>query len=80
MATKSDLVIWVEEAIAAAGGRSKIVQVAEHIWLNHESELRASEGLFYTWQYDMRWAATKLRREGKLLSEDVSPRGLWVLA
>jgi len=35
--------------------------------------------LFYTWQYDMRWAATKLRRDGKLKAATRSPKGTWEL-
>lgn len=65
MADKSNLKQWVYEAVLANGGRSSIVEVAMYIWDNHEQELRQSGNLFYTWQYDMRWAATMLRRDGK---------------
>ena len=61
MASRLDLQDWVVHALEAHGGKATIVQSAKHIWENHESELRASGDLFYTWQYDMRWACTRLR-------------------
>lgn len=66
MATKHDLQRWVVEALDHHGGRAHLVDVARHIWLHHEAELRESGDLFYTWQYDMRWAAQKLRDRGVL--------------
>ena len=36
------------------------------IWKHHENDLQTAGSLFYTWQYDMRWAAQKLQKEGKL--------------
>jgi hypothetical protein len=56
----------VTSAIDANGGEATIVQVAQYIWANHEADLRASGDLFFTWQYEMRWAAQKLRDESKL--------------
>ena len=66
MATKSDLEQWVLEAVQACGGEASIVQVAERIWANHARQLEESGPLFFTWQYDMRWAAQNLRRANKL--------------
>jgi hypothetical protein len=80
MASKEDLVTWVEEAIRANSGSARLLEVAKHIWANHESELRASGDLFYKWQYDMRWAANELRRSGVMKSTDDSPTGVWELA
>lgn len=79
MATKSDLQIWVRDAIRASGGSAKLVTVARHIWLEHEAELQASGELLYTWQYDMRWAANQLRRAGIMKSVALSPTGIWEL-
>lgn len=53
---------WVVAALNTHAGSASIVQVAEHIWAHHENELRGSGELFYTWQYDMRWACTRLRK------------------
>jgi hypothetical protein len=77
MLQRDDLKELVLEALNSNGGTEKIVAVARHIWEVHEHELRASGDLFYTWQYDMRWAATRLRDEGKLVMADRSPRGVW---
>ena len=40
--------------------------VSKYIWEHYEDELRQSGDLFYTWQYDVRWAAQKLRNRGLL--------------
>ncbi|NGM44687.1 hypothetical protein G5B31_03975 [Rhodobacter sp. SGA-6-6] len=66
MATKADLENWVIEAIRATGGEASIVEVAKYIWANFRKELEGSGDLFYTWQYDMRWAAQNLRGATKL--------------
>ncbi len=67
MATKADLQEWVSQALHANGGEAHLTDVAKHIWLNHEEELKASGKLFFTWQYDMRWAAQNLQKAGKLV-------------
>ncbi len=76
---REDLKQIVLDAIAAGGGSASIVNVAKHIWHDHGADLQDSGDLFYTWQYDMRWAATRLRDEGKLASADRSPKGIWEL-
>lgn len=80
MASRADLVDWVYQALKAHSGKSKIATVAEHIWEHHEKELAASGDLFFTWQYDMRWAATRLRKTGKMKAAEDSPTGVWELA
>lgn len=80
MVTRDELTDWVIDALEANSGQSTIVQVCKHIWSNHEGELRSSGDLFYTWQYDVRWAATRLRKQGKMRGKDTSPRGIWDLA
>ncbi|WP_458791647.1 hypothetical protein [Yoonia sp. MH D7] len=66
MADKSDLQEWVIDGLKANGGEVHLSKVAKYIWDNHEADLRASGDLFYTWQYDMRWAAQNLQKVGKL--------------
>ncbi len=68
MASRADLPAWVVEALEELGGSGHVNDVAEVIWRRHEPELRVSGGLFFSWQYDMRWAATRLRGAGKLVS------------
>ena len=79
MLSKNDLKDVVFDAIRPKGGRASIVEVAEIIWRDHGDELSKSGPLFFTWQYDMRWAATALRRDGKLAAEASSQRGVWEL-
>lgn len=72
MATRDDLTEWVEEALRSLGGEGFPIDVAKEVWRLHEDDLRESGDLFYTWQYDLRWAATKLRQTGFL---DINERG-----
>ena len=80
MATRDDLVDWLYDALKASNGRGRIVDLCKHVWEAHEYDLRESGDLFYTWQYDIRWAAQKLRDSGKLKSATVAPRGIWEIA
>ena len=79
MASKADLVDWVRDALRSAGGSGSLLYVAQHIWEHHEGDLRHSGNLFYTWQYDMRWAATELRRRGVMVAAEEDRRGKWTL-
>lgn len=79
MATKHDLADWTVQALRSMGGRARLVDVCKHIWQHHEARLRESGDLFYTWQYDVRWAADELRRTKKMKPATVSPRGIWEL-
>jgi len=79
MATKRDLQDWVRDALQEQAGRATLVEVAKRIWAQHQTELEGSGDLLYTWQYDMRWAANKLRRRGIMKSISASPRGIWEL-
>jgi hypothetical protein len=78
VATRADLPEWVLEALEELGGSAHAVEVAKVVWRRHEPELRASGDLFYTWQYDLRWAGTTLRKQG-FLSEN-SRGEKWSLA
>ena len=66
MAAKEDLKAWLVEALEELGGSGKIVQICVIVWKHHEMDLKTSGDLFFTWQYDIRWAATSLRKEGIL--------------
>lgn len=78
MLVRDDLQQWVEDALKDYGGKARLVDVAKHNWDNHEKDLRRSK-LLYTWQYDMRWGATKLRHKGRMKPVKDSPRGVWQL-
>lgn len=80
MATREDLQDWVIAALKHYGGSASIVQIAQHIWLHHKEELEDSGELFFTWQYDMRWACTRLRKRQIVQAAEISKRGEWRLA
>ena len=79
MATRQDLMDWVVDALRDNGGQASIVEIARHMWTHREDDLRGSGDLFFTWQYDMRWAALKLRASNTLCGADATPRGVWAL-
>lgn len=76
--SRSDLMDCVLSAVRAHGGRAHLSQIAKHIWDNNKHALEASP-LLYTWQYDMRWAATKLRHDGVLKRAEDCEKGVWEL-
>lgn len=77
MSTEIALEDFVIEALRALGGEARIVQIAKHIWDNHEGELRSSGDLFYTWQYMMRWSGKRLVDKGVI--EKNASRRVWIL-
>ena len=79
MATKRDLETWIMQALSEQGGEVPVVDVARHVWEHHEDELRTSGDLFFTWQYDLRWAAQNLRNDGVLASKEGRRSGGWRL-
>lgn len=79
MAKREDLQNWVLDALRALGGSSNIVHVAKYLWEHHENDLRDSGDMFFTWQYDMRWACTKLRERKLVQPAEDSERGEWKL-
>lgn len=70
---------WIVDALKAHGGRASLLAVAEHIWANHKLELEADKKIFFTWQYRMRWAATKLRKTGVMKAADQLINKAWEL-
>lgn len=79
MLHKEDLQRLVKEALESADGSANIVSIAKYIWSRYETELKESGDLFYTWQYDIRWAANELRRKGIIKDAESSQRGIWEL-
>lgn len=80
MATRHDLGEWILAALRDLGGSAEIIAICRWVWNHKEQELRASGNLFFTWQYDIRWAATRLRRAGRLRPVGASPAGVWELS
>ena len=80
MASRYDLESWLEQALRGMPGRrGTIVAICRKIWEAHEPELRSSGELFFTWQYDIRWEANRLRRQKLLKPVETSPKGFWEL-
>jgi hypothetical protein len=73
------LVPIVEEAVRHHKGRADHAAVAKYIWDHHESELKASGAFFYKWQYEARWAADELKRQGRLEPTRISGRGVLLM-
>ena len=76
---KERLGAWIVQALQDYGGSAALVDVCRHVWQHHEADLAASGDLFFTWQYDIRWAATQLRTFGTLRPPSKSQRGVWEL-
>jgi hypothetical protein len=79
MTSKKDLQVWAVEALRLNKGSLSLIEICKYVWDHHEEDLKNSGDLFYTWQYDIRWAATYLRKEGVPLPADESPKGVWEL-
>ena len=79
MAYREELRDWLIEALKANKGSASIVEVCKYVWDNYENQLRRSGDLFFTWQYDIRWAATQLRKEGIMRAVSSSSKGIWEL-
>ncbi len=79
MATRQDLADWLTDALRDHEGQASIIDVCKHVWRKHEQDLKNSGDLFYTWQYDIRWAAMRLRKAGVMRDETVSPKEVWEL-
>jgi hypothetical protein len=71
---------WVIEALKDLGGSASFLDISKHVWEHREQDIRDVENLLYEWQYELRWAAHFLRREGVLRAAKESPRGVWELA
>lgn len=80
MADKRSLQDWILKALHDLGGDATVVEVSRWVWTHHEGDLRKSDDLFYTWQYDLRWAAQKLRDEGVLAPTARGRASSWRLA
>jgi hypothetical protein len=79
MIDRDDFEYWVIDSLKALGGSASISEIAKCIWDNHKRTIEITPFL-YSWQYEMRWAATSLRKKGKLKKVSLSPKGVWELA
>ncbi|WP_210416820.1 hypothetical protein [Microcella pacifica] len=79
MANRNEFRAFVVEALRALGGSATVLEVTKQVWQVHEADLRHSGDLFYTWQYDIRWAAQYLRNNGYLKTVDRDRNHPWEL-
>jgi hypothetical protein len=79
MPTRDDLKSWIVDALKSHDGEASLREVSKYVWEYHEADLRASGDLFYSWQYNLRWGATKLRQDGLLAAKPPRSRGPWRL-
>ena len=75
--TRYDLPDILYMSIKDMGGQTNIIDVCKYVWEKYEDDLRHSGDLFYSWQYDIRWAATELRKSERMKAAEISPRGIW---
>ena len=77
---RNDLPELLFKTLKAIGGEGTIIEVCKNFWNTYEQDLRDSGNLFYTWQYDIRWAATELRKDGDMKAAEESRKGVWELS
>ncbi|MET0249309.1 MAG: hypothetical protein ABW164_06230 [Sphingobium sp.] len=79
MGFREKMQLWVIEALQAMDNEGPINNVAKHIWLNHELDLQQAGEHFFSWQYDMRWAAQKLIDKNKLGLRKNGAKSIWYI-
>jgi len=79
MITKTILGQLIIEALESNSGSASIVKICQYIWQNYESDLRDYGDLFYTWQYDLRWASQRLCKEGIIEKLPQGNMSIWKL-
>lgn len=79
-ADRNSLKAWILEALRQLGGSATIVQVCQRVWQMHEGDLQEAGDLFFTWQYDIRWAAQHLRNSGRLRPVNGDRHRRWELS
>ena len=67
-------------ALEFHSGSATIIEVGKYILDNYGEALAKDEDLSITWQYDYRWAASALRKDGVIIPAEQSPRGVWELS
>ncbi len=84
---RNDLPDLLYSTIKDLGGKASMMDIFRKFWEDYASKIPHNEDMFYTWNYDIRWAATKLRKEGRMkpatskekpkeLTQE-SPKGFW---
>lgn len=79
MTNNESLQDWINDALSSLGGEGTIIDIAKYIWTHHERDLREKDDLFFTWQYQMRWAAQHMQKDKKLLKTKSGNKAIWKL-
>jgi len=68
-------------------GSATMQQIFRRFWNLYKKKLNEADDIFYTWNYEIRWAATELRKQGRMKpahsrentrgGEDTSRIGIW---
>lgn len=83
---RNDLPDFLYKIIDELGGKASMMSIFRKFWEKHGKELSSADDMFYTWNYDIRWAATQLRSQGRMKpaftkenthGAPMSPRGIW---
>lgn len=77
MSTKEDLKRYILEALDELNGSASIINISKVVWRRHQGDLYNGGNIFYTWNYDLRWAAHQLQKENRL--NTLARRGVWSL-
>lgn len=64
--TRKDLPNILYQILDELGGRAKMMDVFKSFWTKYKNVLKETDDIFYTWNYDIRWAATQLRKENRM--------------
>lgn len=83
---RKDLPNLLYELIQDMGGSATMMDIFKKFWERYKTSLESSGDLFYTWNYDIRWAATNLRKTNRMqpaskqenvYGASISPKGKW---
>ena len=77
--SKDDLPRLLENVLKEMNGNGYILDISKKFWIKYKDNITPDNNLFYTWQYDIRWAATELRKNNIMVRPDLE-KGLWTLA
>ncbi|MCL2799149.1 MAG: hypothetical protein FWD54_02575 [Endomicrobia bacterium] len=83
---RQDLPNLLYKTIKSLGSKAVMIDIFKKFWKLYSEELKKSGDLFYTWNYDIRWAATELRKQKRMKPAskkenphglNMSPKGVW---
>ena len=83
---RADLPDILYEILRDLNGRAPMMIVFRYFWNKYGKTLSPEDDMFYTWTYDIRWAATQLRQKDRMKpastkenthGSTISPRGIW---